>query len=144
MRWSYLIYSDRWPHRIGQRALGTYVRPPRLHAVHATLVSLVGGHDAGEEQGGEGRWQDSGRSLISLLYQCGIISSILHVGWLWFTSHQQRGHLETAPPLTVPCKGHEVWFLHRSNRELNPRPSHGTPLHNRCTKPAPHHFTYAF
>ena len=25
-----------------------------------------------------------------------------------FTSLQQRGHLETAPPFTVPCKGHEA------------------------------------
>ena len=25
------------------------------------------------------------------------------VGWLCLTSHQQRGHLETAPPFTVPC-----------------------------------------
>ena len=32
--------------------------------------------------------------------------------WLGFTSHQQRCHLETAPPFTVPCKGREVRFLH--------------------------------
>ena len=30
------------------------------------------------------------------------------VGWLCLTSHRQRGHLETAPPLTVPCEGHEA------------------------------------
>ena len=25
-------------------------------------------------------------------------------GWLCFTSHRQRGHLETAPPFNVPCE----------------------------------------
>ena len=25
-----------------------------------------------------------------------------------FTSHRQRGHLETAPPFTVPCEGREA------------------------------------
>ena len=30
------------------------------------------------------------------------------VGWLCLTSHRQRGHLETAPPFTVPCEGHEA------------------------------------
>ena len=30
------------------------------------------------------------------------------VGWLCFTSHRQRGHLETAPPFTFPCKGREA------------------------------------
>ena len=30
------------------------------------------------------------------------------VGWLCLTSHRQRGHLETAPPFTVPCKGREA------------------------------------
>ena len=34
------------------------------------------------------------------------------VGWLCLTSHGQRGHLETAPPFTVPCEGREAWFLH--------------------------------
>ena len=29
------------------------------------------------------------------------------VGWLCLMSHRQRGHLETAPPITVPCEGHE-------------------------------------
>ena len=32
------------------------------------------------------------------------------VGWLCFTSHRQRCHLETAPPFTVPCEGREVRF----------------------------------
>ena len=27
------------------------------------------------------------------------------LGWLCFTSHRQQGHLETASPFTVPCKG---------------------------------------
>ena len=30
------------------------------------------------------------------------------VGWLSLTSHRQRGHLETAPPFTVPCEGREA------------------------------------
>ena len=30
------------------------------------------------------------------------------VGWLSFTSHRQRGHLETAPPFPVPCEGREA------------------------------------
>ena len=32
----------------------------------------------------------------------------LLVGWLCLTSHRQRGHLETAPPFTVPCEGREA------------------------------------
>ena len=32
------------------------------------------------------------------------------IGWLCFTSHRQRGHLETAPPFGVPCEGHEDRF----------------------------------
>ena len=27
---------------------------------------------------------------------------------LCLTSHRQRGHLETAPPFTVPCEGREA------------------------------------
>ena len=27
---------------------------------------------------------------------------------LCFTSHQQRGYLETAPPFTIPCEGREA------------------------------------
>ena len=49
-------------------------------------------------------------------------------------SHGQRGHLETAPPLTAPCEGREARFLHR---ELNPGPLRGSPLHYHCTTPAP-------
>ena len=30
------------------------------------------------------------------------------VGRLCLTSHRQRGHLETAPPFTFPCEGHEA------------------------------------
>ena len=30
------------------------------------------------------------------------------VGRLCLTSHRQRGHLETAPPFTVPCEGREA------------------------------------
>ena len=59
-----------------------------------------------------------------LLYFCWL------VGLLCFTSHRQRGHLETAPPFTVPCGGCEARFLHRLNRETNPGPSCGSPLHS--------------
>ena len=44
---------------------------------------------------------------------------MIHVGWLCFTSHRQRGHLETSPPLTVPCKGREARFLQRTHQESN-------------------------
>ena len=57
--------------------------------------------------------------------------------WLCFTSHGQRGHLETAPPFIVPCEGGEARFLHRSHRESNPGPSRGSPLHYRCLTTAP-------
>ena len=30
------------------------------------------------------------------------------IGWLCLTSHRQRGHLETAPPFTVPYEGREA------------------------------------
>ena len=41
--------------------------------------------------------------------------------------HRQRGHLETAPPLTAPCEGREAQFLHRFHRESNPGPSPVSP-----------------
>ena len=49
------------------------------------------------------------------------------VGLLCFTSHRQRGHLETEPPFTVPSEGRGPMFLHRSHRESNPGPSRGSP-----------------
>ena len=64
-------------------------------------------------------------------------SSICLVGWLCLTSHRQRGHLETAPPFTVPCERSEARLIHRSDRELNPGPSHGSPLRYRCATQAP-------
>ena len=60
------------------------------------------------------------------------------VGWSCFTSHRQRGHLETAPPF---CEGCEARVLHRSHRESNPGPSRGSPLHYRCATPAPQYYT---
>ena len=36
------------------------------------------------------------------------------VGWLCLTSHRQRGHLETAPPFTVPCEGCEAPMYSKS------------------------------
>ena len=62
------------------------------------------------------------------------------VGWLCLTSHRQRGRLETAPPFTVPCEGREARLIHRSDRELNPGPSHGSPLRYRCATQAPREF----
>ena len=59
------------------------------------------------------------------------------VGWLCFTSHRQRGHLEMAPPFTVRCEGREARLLHRTHRELNSEPSRGSPLHYRCATQAP-------
>ena len=53
------------------------------------------------------------------------------------TSHRQRGHLETAPPFTVPCEGREAQFLQHSHQELNPVSSRGSPLHYRWATPAP-------
>ena len=53
------------------------------------------------------------------------------VGWLCLTSHRQRGHLETAPSFTVPCEGREARYIHRSDRDLNPGPSHSSPLRYR-------------
>ena len=59
------------------------------------------------------------------------------VGWLCFMYHRQRGHLEMAPPFTVPCEGREARFLQRSHWESNTWPSHGSPLHYCCAMPAP-------
>ena len=58
------------------------------------------------------------------------------VGWLCLMSHRQRGHLETAPPFTVPFEAYEARFLHRSHWESNPGPPRGSPLHIRCAMQA--------
>ena len=39
--------------------------------------------------------------------QCQFVGWLV-VGWLCLTSHRQRGHLETAPPYTVPFEGREA------------------------------------
>ena len=54
---------------------------------------------------------------------------------LLFTSHRQRGHLETAPPFTVPCEGREARFLHHSHQESNPGSSRGSSIHYRRAAP---------
>ena len=59
-------------------------------------------------------------------------------GWLCFTSPRQRGHLETAPSFTVPCKGREARFLPQSYRESNPGLSRGHPLHCCYATQAPY------
>ena len=62
---------------------------------------------------------------------------MIYDDWLCFTSHRQRGHLETVPPFTVPCEGREARFLHCSHQESNPGPSCGSPLHYSCATLAP-------
>ena len=67
-----------------------------------------------------------------------------YVGWLCFTSHRQRGHLETAPLFIVPSKGREARLLHCFHRESNPRPSCGSLLHYRCTTEASQYGTLIY
>ena len=43
-----------------------------------------------------------------IFYPIGVIMTVGKYGWLCLTSHRQRGHLETAPPFTVPCEGREA------------------------------------
>ena len=43
------------------------------------------------------------------------------VDWLCFTSHRQLGHLEMAPPFTVPWEGCEARFLPTRNQNLGHR-----------------------
>ena len=60
------------------------------------------------------------------------------IWWLCFTSHQQRGKLETEPPIYCPLRRTWSRFLHRSHRESNCGLSRGSPLHYRRAKPALH------
>ena len=57
---------------------------------------------------------------------------------LSFTSLQHRGHLEMAPPFTVPCEGRAAREIHCSNRESYRGSSCGRPLRYRCATTAPH------
>ena len=60
------------------------------------------------------------RLVTSYLFSTAILTNTdtdvmsIHLKWLigsmCFTSHRQRVHLETAPPLTVPCEGSEARF----------------------------------
>ena len=54
------------------------------------------------------------------------------VGWLCLTSYRQRGHLEMAPPFTVPCEGRKPF-----RPGIEPRAvawqSITFPLRYRCT-----------
>ena len=43
-----------------------------------------------------------------VLYWITMLQAFDLVGWLCFTSHRQQGHLEMAPPFTVPCEGREA------------------------------------
>ena len=40
-------------------------------------------------------------------------------------------------PIYCPLRRTQNSFLHHSHQELNPRPSLGSPLHDRCATPAP-------
>ena len=75
--------------------------------------------------------------LFCLSYICWGVNAKMLVGWLYLASHRQHGHLDKAPPFTVPCDGREAQFLHLSHRELNPGPSRGSTLQYRCAMPAP-------
>ena len=46
-------------------------------------------------------------NLFQIYFNAFVLFACSH-GWLCFTSHRQQGHLETAPPFTVPCKGCEA------------------------------------
>ena len=61
-----------------------------------------------------------------------IINSWNSVGWLIVFNVPS-----TAGSFTVPCEGREARFLPRSHQESNPGSLCGSPLHNRCTTPAP-------
>ena len=50
-----------------------------------------------------GKWHTRGKLTMRHFKPVGWL-----VGWLCLTSHRQRGHLETAPPFTVPCEGREA------------------------------------
>ena len=69
------------------------------------------------------------KKLIIVIKQVEFLNEIV---CLCFTSLQQRGHLETAHPFTVPCEGREALKIHRSNRESNPGPPRDSPLRYRC------------
>ena len=69
--------------------------------------------------------------IVYVLFTSGellIICILSPVGWLVvFTSHRQRGHLETAPNLLSLAKDVKLGF-YTSHRESNPGPSRGSPL----------------
>ena len=66
---------------------------------------------------------------------------MVDVGWLCFTPHRQRGHfLETAPPFTVPSKGHEAQVYTPFPSGIKPGSLRGSPLYYCCATPAPHLF----
>ena len=69
-----------------------------------------------------------------LAYTCDISNTFVCV---CLTTHRQQGHLETAPPFTVPCEGHDAQWIHRPDRESNPGPSRGSPLRYRCATETP-------
>ena len=47
-------------------------------------------------------------AYVTCVSSFNLISSGWLVGWLCLASYRQRGHLETAPPFTVPCEGLEA------------------------------------
>ena len=55
--------------------------------------------------GGRCWWTDFVPEAIHNPVAFKLQGSGLLTGWLCFTSHRKRGHLETAPPFTVACEG---------------------------------------
>ena len=54
---------------------------------------------------------------ICIIKSVDVLTRFGFVDWLCLTSHRERGHLEKAPPFTVPCEGHEARFLHPTGIE---------------------------
>ena len=61
-------------------------------------------------------------------------SSYDHVDFTYRKSHENN--------TDIRCTNHEKRKIHRSDRELNPGPWHGSPLRYRCATQAPHTHTH--
>ena len=56
------------------------------------------------------------KRCISYAVKQSYLLSLWLVGWLCFTSHRQRGHLQTAPPFIVPCERREAHISNPGRR----------------------------
>ena len=76
------------------------------------------------------------------LYVYSKLKSQIHntgkVCWLCFTSHRQRGHLETVPPFTVHCEGREARFY--TVPTGNRTPGRRVAVHNTTAAPRKLHY----